>query len=329
MRGLGALLLLCGNVALAAPVLRIATIVPDGTPWARELRTWADGVEKSTDGQVAVKLILGGVAGDDLQVDERIHRGQLDGVISFGTLCQKAAPSMGVLRVPALFQTRDEAVYVMGQLKARFDREARANGYVNLADGGAGSIIVFSRKPVASLADLRALKLWTGRQDEVQLTALTALGLKVLAEPMSQAGADYQKGGLDGFLAVPSAALSWQWAKQTPYFTDLKVAFLSSCLLVSNASFDALPSEAQELMRAAAAQLLKRSEEMGRQADDALVGKLFEKQGLKRVKVDDRFRAEFDEAAHAVRDQLPASLVSHDLLREILSLLADYRALRK
>jgi TRAP-type C4-dicarboxylate transport system substrate-binding protein len=314
--------------ARSAPSLRVATIVPEGTPWARELRAWADAVERESKGEVAVQLILGGLAGDDLEVAERIRKGQLDGILSFGALCQKAAPSMRVLKIPGLFQSREEALYVIGQLKPRFDDEARKSGFVNLADGGAGAIIVFSRSPVRTLAELRALKLWVGRQDEFLASALTQLGLKVVPEQMRQVTGDIESGALDGFLAVPAAVLAWQWEKHARYFTDLKVSYLSSCLLVSNASFDSLSLEAQAAVRAAAARLLARSEEFGTQTDRALLGKLFVEHGMRAVTVDERFRSEFLEAARVVRERMAGNLDPR-LVPEVLRLLADYRALHK
>ena len=49
---------------------------------------------------------------DEFAVAERIHRGQLDGIVSAGSLCQQVAPSMRVMKIPGLFQSRDEASYV-------------------------------------------------------------------------------------------------------------------------------------------------------------------------------------------------------------------------
>ncbi|MCA1664398.1 MAG: hypothetical protein LC659_09050, partial [Myxococcales bacterium] len=83
---LSALLLLGGSSAraeTAAPaettVLRMAAIAPEGTSWARELKAFARGVEKATDGALRVKWYLGGVAGDEAEELARVERDQLDG----------------------------------------------------------------------------------------------------------------------------------------------------------------------------------------------------------------------------------------------------------
>src|SRR4051812_42020614 len=105
----GALLL---GVLLALPaaaqehVLRFATIIPDGTPWAREVRAFARDVEKKTAGSVRVKIYFGGIAGDETESLQRIQRDQLDATVA-SMLCHRLAPSMRVTRVPGLLQGRE------------------------------------------------------------------------------------------------------------------------------------------------------------------------------------------------------------------------------
>jgi TRAP-type C4-dicarboxylate transport system substrate-binding protein len=305
--------------------LRIATLAPEGTMWARVLHDSERWVNEAT-GAVRLKFYFGGIAGDELAVGERIRRGQLDGVLSAGTLCQQVAPSLRVLKVVGLFQNRDEAAYVLNRLKPVIDKEASANGFVNIGDSSIGSIIIFSRQPILTMADLRRTPLWTGRQDDFTLAQLNALGLHALPQPIDQAAAEYRAGHTDGFLTVPSVALSWQWSSQVHYFTDLRMSFLFGCLLIANESFDNLPLEAQKSFRDAAARALVRMDELQRHQDDALIGELFVKQGLKAIHVDESFRGEFLDAALAVRERLGEKLVPAARLQEVLGLLADFRA---
>jgi TRAP-type C4-dicarboxylate transport system substrate-binding protein len=314
--------------AHAQTTLRIATLAPEGTMWARVLHDWERSLNEST-GAVRLKVYFGGVAGDELAVGERIRRGQLDGLVSAGTMCQQVAPSVRVLKIVGLFQDRDEAAHILTRLKPTFDKEASANGFVNIAEGSLGSIIVFSRSPIASMAELRQTRLWTGRQDDFTLAQLTALGLHPVQLPLDRAAAEYRKGSIDGFLTVPSVALSWQWSKQVGYFSDLRVSFLFSCLLVSHSSFDAMSLAAQDGFRNAGAQMLARMDELGRQQDDALMSELFAKQGLKPVHVDERFRTEFFEAAQEARERLGDKLVPAELVRTVLTMLADLRVERR
>jgi len=260
---------------------------------------------------------------------ERIKREQLDGVASAGMLCARLAPSMRALRIVGLFQSRDESAYVTGRLKETFDAEFSRAGFVNLGEMGIGPDVIFSRGPIRTMDDLRKERLWIWDLDDVYRQMLTAMGLHVVPRPLASAFGDYDHGLLDGFVAVPTAALAFQWSTQVHHFTGLRPSFLAGCILIASRSFDQLPLESQRAVRQAAAQTVARLEVIGRDQDDALLGGLFAKQGLQRVDVSETFRGEFFAAAQAARAELGEKLVPHELLQRILSLLADFRAVHR
>jgi TRAP-type C4-dicarboxylate transport system substrate-binding protein len=307
-------------------VLRMASPAPEGTAWAREARAFARDVENLTHGAVTIKYYLGGITGDEFQTAEHIRRGQLDGIASSGMLCQQLAPSMRVLRVLGLFQTRDESAYVSGRLKSTFDEEFRKAGFINIGELGVGPDVIFSRAPIRSLAELRQTRLWIWDLDEMYKPQLRAIGMSVVAMPLTQAARGFDDHRLDGFIAVPTAALAFQWSAQVKYVTDLRVGFLRGCFLVSAKAWDQLPSTAQDALKEAHAHLLARLEDLGRAQDDALLGGLFEKQGVKRSEPSASFRADYLDAVQHMREQLGGQLVPGDLLSRVLGMLADYRA---
>src|SRR3954471_2314864 len=82
-------------------VLRLATVAPDGSAWAREFRSFSRRVETATEGRVRVKWYYNGVAGDEQEELDRIRRGQMDGA-AFGLFCDRLSPTIRVTRVPGL-----------------------------------------------------------------------------------------------------------------------------------------------------------------------------------------------------------------------------------
>jgi TRAP-type C4-dicarboxylate transport system substrate-binding protein len=314
--------------ASADPVtLRVAGIAPEGTSWARELRAFAREVEVGTQGRVRVKLYLGGVAGDDVEMGERLRRGQLDGAASAGMLCQRVMPSMRVLRMRGLFQSRDEALHVVNALGPTLRGEARAAGLEMMAFAVLGVDVPFLSKPVSSLAELSKLRLWQWDLDPVGIGSTRAFGLKVVPLPVGDAGRALEDGRIDGFVAIPSAILGFQWHVRAHYLVDLPLGLLPGCLLMRQASFDAVPEAERSVLRAAAAKLGMRFTEITQQQDDALIGGVFLRAGVKPVVPDARFRNEILAATRAVRDKLiDEGLVSRDLVSRVQALLADHRA---
>ena len=67
-------------------------------------------------------------------------------------------------------------------------------------------------------------------------------------------------------------------------------------------------------------------QEMGRRQDQALLGGLFEKQGLKPIPPSEFFRLEFFEAAQSARERAASRFIAKETLDRVLKILADYRA---
>jgi TRAP-type C4-dicarboxylate transport system substrate-binding protein len=322
-----AFVMLWSSAALAeGAVFRVATAAPDGTTWTRELKAIGENVEQATNGGLRFKWYFGGIAGDEMEVAERMNKGQIDGVASGGPFCEKIAPSMRVLGIPGLFQSRDEAAYVMHVIRPALVDEALKAGYAMLITSGLGPTVIFSRTPIKNMAELRAKPLWDWDLYSPEIAAERAMGLKVNGSSVMTAARAYQTQAVDGFIAAPAAALAFQWSAQARYVTDLRTRYLTACIVISNHSFDKLPRAHQEAIREAFAKGDLRFEDLGRRMDDQLLGGLFAKQGLVSVPVSESFRAEFFEAARHARDRLGGQLVSPALLARALQMLSDYRA---
>ncbi len=307
-------------------VIRMATVAPDGTAWARELKAFDREVQAVTHGQVRVKWYFGAIAGNEIEVKERIERGQLDGTASGGMMCQKVAPSMRVTRVQGVFHTRDEASYALTRLNRTLEEEARKNGYTLIGTTSLGPDIVFSRKPVRTFDELKKARLWRWDLDDVAVNVSTAMGLHSVPMGLELAARAFDDNRIDGFVAIPTATMAFQWFTRARFLLDLAMGYLQGCVLVTNRTFDKLTTEQQAALRASSAKLAVRFNELGRQTDDALLGGLFAKQGVTVYVADQAFRSAFFDAARDARERLGNKLVPPELLQRVLTLLADYRA---
>ena len=319
------LALACARAAAEPAVVRIASMAPDGTAWARELKAYARDVQALTGGELHIKLYLGGIAGDEAAVPDRIHKGQLDGEMAAVT-CERMAPSLRVLRIPGLIRRRDEATYIIDRLRPIVDAEFRKHGYVLTGLAWFGSDIVFTKTPVRSMDDLKKLRLWIWNLDVVWQAGMHHLGLNVVPLPVDAAGAAYDEGRIDGLLALPSAALVYQWSARSRYFIDLPVAAMAGCNFVTTSVFESLSTSSQTALRQAAAKLNFRISEANGALEDALIGGLFEKQGVKRQSPSEQFRVIFFDVAREARDKLPADVVPPALITQVMGWLSDYRA---
>jgi TRAP-type C4-dicarboxylate transport system substrate-binding protein len=322
-----AVIVLCLCVAPAAfgepATLRVATVAPEGTGWAREVRAWSRDVEQATEGAVRIKVYFGGIAGNERTVLERIRRDQLDGTIG-SELCTELAPSLKVGRVVGLFRTREENAYVLGRLKPVVDAEFLRAGFLNFGEAGLGPEVLFTREPVRDLQALQRMRLWIWDSDSVLPPQVRAMGFTIVQTALEQAGRSFDEGQFDGFITIPSAALAFQWTTQARYLTPMRISFRSACLIVAVRAVDALPLEVQRALVATGGKLGARVEELGRREDAALMSGLLTKHGMAVAPLRDELRTQFFELARQRR--AGDRVVSEASLAQALSWLADYRA---
>jgi TRAP-type C4-dicarboxylate transport system substrate-binding protein len=322
--GVGILVLVGTAGADPAPVrIRMAAVAPDGTAWARELKVTSREVTQVSGGSVEIKWYLGAIAGDEVEVLDRIRRGQLDGAAG-ASFCERLAPSLRVLRIPGLVHDRDEGRHVIARLRKAYDEEFNRAGFVGLFVEPFGPEVLFSRTPIATMEDLKTRRVWVWGLAETLLGLLRQMGVNVVALPLEQAARAFDEGRVDAFLGVPTAALAYQWIGRVRYFTPFQVALLPGCAIVSQRAFDSISLDSQSALRTVVAKMAVRFDDVGRTQDEQLLDHLLEKQGVKRVTVSDAFRTQFLEQARRAREkdsQVPAALVA-----QVEQWLAEYRA---
>jgi TRAP-type C4-dicarboxylate transport system substrate-binding protein len=326
---IASLTLVCAltSPALAEPVtLRFATPAPDGTAWARLFRTMGREIETDSKGTVLTKFYFSGIAGDERQMLERLKKNQLDAVLSGGMMCMALSPSMRVLRLLGLFQSREEASYALGRLRDTIDKEFAAAGFHNVGEATLGSDMMFTRQPIASLADLKRTRLWYWDLDDAMREQLKAMGVPAVGTPVEEAARAFEDHRTDGFLAVPTAVLAFQWSAGTRYLSELHLGFLPGCLVVTNHAWDQLTHEQRLVLTEVTARTASRLEELGRSQDAQLLGGLFAKQGVKMTPVTPGFASEFFEAARTARVGLRDKLVPGALIDKVTGWIADFRA---
>jgi TRAP-type C4-dicarboxylate transport system substrate-binding protein len=322
------MLLFLAAQAHADPVrIRFAAIVPEGTGWARDVASFGREVSETTRSKIQLKWYLGGIAGDEFTTLDRIRRGQLDGFAG-ALACERLAPSLKVLRLPGLLRDRDEMHHVLARLHPRIEQEMARAGFVPLVIGTLGMVHLFTREPVRTMAELRATKLWVWNLDDLIERMLPEMGIPLVPLDPADGGTAYEQKRIDGFLSVTRGALAFQWSARSRAFTDLPISGLPACLVVAQRAIDPLPLEDQQAIRTAAARLSERFESLSRVEEDSLIGGLFERQGLKRVRASATFLRDYFEAARLARERVGGTLVPGELITQILGWLADYRAER-
>jgi TRAP-type C4-dicarboxylate transport system substrate-binding protein len=298
-------LALITSVAGAAPTLRVGTLAPDGTAWAREVKAFV----REVDPVIKVKVYFGGIAGDEKTMVDRARRGQLDAIAGV-TSCYDLSPSLRVSRLQGVFNNTDQAARFMRALP-RIEDEFKAQGFVNLGIAGFGPSIVFTRSPVKSWSDLTKLRLWRWDADPVAWQQDKLMGMNVQPLPLDRAITAFDEGKLDGFIGVAASSLAFQWHSRAPYVVPLEVDHIAACWIITSKVYDSLPIEARDALRTAAAKLQHRLELVGAQLDHTVESGGLVGRGIQVVPVSSEMRKDFLDRAISTRKQISDAGVVH------------------
>ncbi len=247
--------------AAAAPVvIKLATLVPDGSVWDKALRSMGSEWKRETANRVELRIYPGGVAGDEPDVLRKIRIGQLNA----GTLTVRGLieidPAFEALAIPLFYESYDEYFHVLAKVGPTLRERARANGYELIQWGHGGWVHIFSTESVDSVEGLRRLKLFVSAGDDQTVQWWKGEGFRPVALAMTDIMTGLQTGMIDLLPTTPLAALSLQWFRQTPYMLDLGLVPLVGATVISNRTWNRLSEADRAAMRAAAEEMQERLE---------------------------------------------------------------------
>lgn len=282
--------------------LKIASVAPEGTPWADGLVAFRKDIETATGGKLRVKAFLGGVLGDENETVQQTARGQIQGVGASTGALASVVPELSVLELPRLFRSAEEADYVLDKVilptaeKAFRDRGLvlgfwSENGYRCF-----GTRFGFVKAP----ADLKGKKM-RSQESPVHLQMYRSFGATPSPIPVTEVLTSLQTGVIDGYDNTPLFAFAAQWHTATKFMSITNHIYQPAAIVYNKAFFDKLPADQQKAVLGARTSLMPRMRKEIRALTPILIGNL---QAMK-VQVytpNATEMASFDTAAKAARD---------------------------
>ena len=330
-RSLSGRLLLAGLlVGLALPAraeararrhtFKIATILPQGGPWAAELARFSARVKRRTRGKVIFKLYFGAVAGTDRRAIARMRTGQIQGVAAATAALSNIVPSVRVLELPMLYDSYKEFWFVQRSMQPEFARRFGQRGYTLLAMAGIGWVYIFSKLPMNSLEDFKHRKIWRWRTDPMAAALFQLVGVQGYTMSPNEVLPALQAGTLDTVYGMPHFAQAMQWHTTLSYMLDLRITMAIAGIIVRKDAFDRMSPELRRLVSEEARTMQRRlnlgSKVVNRKARRAMIAS-----GLKAVRPAGTFLQKLNQIRRKVWRVLRGRLYQPADLKKIQALL--------
>ena len=315
-----ALTLLVASPAEAKPefVIKMATVAPRGTPWAKHMKAIAKRIHAESGGRVKLKIFLGGSLGGEVETIRAVRRGRLQGWGGSTAAVAEGAriPQLNLMELPFLFSSLKEADYVLDKVIAKdFIKILDAKGFTfGLWHENGWRNFATKTRPILKVADLRGVKM-RSQESPVHLAMYKALGAQAESIPVPEVLGALKTGMVDGFDNTPLFSSATGWYEGAKHYTITRHIYQPAVILYSKKFLDKMPPDLRKIVIGnSAAEAAK-----GRQSVRAMRGDLmaiFRGAGIKVHELTPAQRAPFAAATRKVHTQF-APKIGRALLNKV------------
>jgi len=209
-----------------------------------------DTVREKTNGALVINLHLGG----SLPISAtNITQAVADGVVQFGDdgFATGNVPISAILRLPMLLQNDSELAKAMAILLPYLTRDYAKQGIVVLGQYSYPFQVIWGRKKITSLADIKGLKLRVTSVEEGEF--IRRFGGVALTMGSPDVAAALDRGVVDGALTASSGG-GVIWKDLLKYRYAFPTCYVNSTFVVNKDALDKLPPATQQILRDAAAE---------------------------------------------------------------------------
>lgn len=309
-----AALVLTPRTAVAQPgVVKLATLVPEGSVWDKALRDMGAEWSSTTQGRVSLRVYPGGVAGDEPDVVRKMRIGQLQAAAITTAGLASIDPSFNVFNVPMFFTSYPELYATLARLEPVLKQRLDAKGFVLLSWGHGGWVYFFTKNPVANVEGLRKSKMFIWAGDDQMVSVWKQKGFNPVPLAATDIMTGLQTGMIDAYPTTPLLGLTLQWYRSTPNMVGMGMAPLVGGLVMSKAAWNKLPAADRAKVQAACDRMERRLEVEVPRQDTTAVAEM-QKRGLKVNAVAPANAAEFKRVAEEFASALAGVRIPQDVL---------------
>jgi len=302
-----------------------ATVAPRGSSFHQTFQSMIQKWKEASGGRVNVTLYPGTQGGEPAIV-RRMGINQLQGaMLTAGGLAQIDRSPTALQLMPMVFNDWKEVDHVRDIMRPRLEAALNQKGYEVLFWGDAGWARWFTKKPVTRPGDIKPLKIYADAGDVASLEIARAYYQPVPLEP-DKIFTALSTGLIEG-VALPAFLANFtQIATVTGHMLDLKYVPITGAMVVAAKAWNRLPEDLRKTLRSIADETGAEVRTNSRAEDDAAIGVMQSKQGLKITQATPEIIAEWRQVISGAYPAIRDKAVPAPLFDEVMALVKDFRA---
>jgi TRAP-type C4-dicarboxylate transport system substrate-binding protein len=243
LAALVAAFLLLPLVQVMAITIKVASLVPEGSPWHRALLKIASEWQKISNGDVRLKIYPGGVAGDETDAIRKMRINQIQAAMVTGKGLAYIHPDFYVYQLPFVALDDEELDYLFFHLRPNLEQLLEQKGFTLLGVSKSGWLHFFSATKATTPDQMRRLKMFTLEGHPSIDQAMKKMGFQIVPLKANDVFTAMQSGMVEAFAAAPLVAASMQWFALAPHMDSFNWSPLTGGFIITNRSWNMIPEE--------------------------------------------------------------------------------------
>lgn len=323
---LGVLVSASSAAARATITIKLATFAPANSAWHKALLDMGDGWSRSTEGRVTLRVYPGGTLGTEASTVKMMSPsvGELQAALLLPPGLARIDDAVDVFGMPFFLEDDEEMRAVFAALRPMMTQRIEKHGYKVLNWGNAGWVQLFSKKEIRTLADLRAVKLYTSEGDDKSVQWYKSNGFQPIPLSFNDMVGGLKRGMIDAAPSPAYGASMLQIFRDAPFMLDVKLAPLLGATVMTNDAWNRIDAADRPKILAEAAKLEQRFMTEAPKLDATAVGTMSQR-GLKVTTLSPAAAAEFRRTAETLVSTMRGTMVPADVFDAAMQARTAYR----
>ncbi len=247
--------------ARATTTIKLATLAPADSAWAKQFKKLADDVSNDTGGELRIDFQWNGQAGDEVLMVQKIRTGQLDAAaVSMLGLAQTGVADVLLFELPGLFTSWAKLDLARDALKPELDRMFESKGFTVLGWGDVGAAKTMTVGfEVHHPSDLRNKGTFFFTGDPITPKIYAAIG-GITPREMSfpELLPNLQSGAVNVIVVPPLVAEQLQWTSRITHISTETLAYAIGAVVASSQRMQSLPEKFKDVFAARGREAIER-----------------------------------------------------------------------
>ena len=308
--------------------IKMASPIPENTPWGVILNQMTNDWKKITNGEVELKIYHNGVIGNEKEVVRNLRSNQIQAAVLSTLGLYEITPEIMTLSCPFLIRNDNELDLVLAGLKVDLEEKIKSKGYFTIAWARVGWVKFFSKSPIYVPADLKRQKLGT-MADQAELNQVFKnMGFQMIPVETNDILIALNSNLVGAVFQSPIAVGSTQAFGLAKNMASINVAPFIGAIIINERTWRSIPDRYRQQLIESAGRYERQLDREVKKLEDDLI-KMMGNYGLKVNQLTPEQEQLWYDEIGRVMPSLVGTLFDRTIYRRIEALLQNSRNRRR